>query len=98
MTMLWCLNLTIYILGAVPYAIIGGLTRFQPASSTVAQRVWLMFWLTAGILVGPYISIAFASEIPWHAISGCAYIATAVGGLVVVGQMLAAYGSCSLLS
>jgi hypothetical protein len=39
-------------LGAIPYAVIGGLTRFHAAQSTQAQRVLTMFWLAAGILIG----------------------------------------------
>jgi hypothetical protein len=46
----------IIIVGAVPIAIIGGLSRFSTGSSALYQRVWTMLWLVFGLLVGPSVT------------------------------------------
>ncbi|KAI5843659.1 hypothetical protein BZA05DRAFT_178381 [Tricharina praecox] len=46
------------LLSILPYVTIHALTRFRPANSTLAQRVWSMLWLTVGIsngLVAPVV-------------------------------------------
>jgi hypothetical protein len=40
---------------AAPYCIIGILTRFQPGTSTKAQRIWIMGWLIASQIFGFYL-------------------------------------------
>ena len=50
------------LLGTIPYGVIGGLTHFQAAQSTAAQRVLTMFWLASGVFIGaaiPFISFSF---------------------------------------
>jgi hypothetical protein len=44
-----------FFLGPIPYAVIGGLTHFRAAQSTLAQRVLTMFWLASGIFIGAII-------------------------------------------
>jgi hypothetical protein len=39
---------------AIPLAIIGGISHFQPGSSSShAQRVWIMTWILFGMVMGP---------------------------------------------
>ena len=98
---------------AIPYAIIGGLTHFHAGHSTKAQRVWTMGWLAFGTVWGhfvPGLNSSFAGpRSPWRVKSllgrtamsiyvGAFYSAFAFGGLVVVVQMLVAYGSCNSLT
>jgi hypothetical protein len=95
---------TVFFLGAIPYAVIALLTGFRPGSSTKAQRVWTMGWLSLGCVWGAL----FPRRIVDNSGSGLnqrsfefgfsiCFCAFAVGGFVVVGQMLEAYGSCTLL-
>jgi len=97
--------LLIAIMTVIPVAIVGAISHFRPASSTTRERVWLMSWLCSGLcfswittplnkLVGMndrldnfYISLYII------VIVGC--FIPAVGGFVVVGQMLSSYGSCT---
>lgn len=101
------------IFGAIPLAVIDGLTHFKKGDSTTAQRVWTMMWLVFGIFFGPLFEVSYywhgvtensererdaldalASEIIFLGLVGC----PAIGGFVVVGQMMKAYGTCTLLS
>jgi hypothetical protein len=55
---IWRLILTLIqnffplVVSSIPLAIIGGLTHFQPGSSTLPQRAWIMVWLCLGIFYG----------------------------------------------
>ncbi|KAH9203370.1 hypothetical protein DL95DRAFT_399397 [Leptodontidium sp. 2 PMI_412] len=108
---------TLYVLGAIPYAVIGILTHFDSAQSTIAQRVWTMSWLAFGVVWGTIIPFITSEEsmikmIYPHGPDGLYgteniffkwwltlfYSPFAIGGFVVVGQMLNAYGSCIRLS
>ncbi|PMD20020.1 hypothetical protein NA56DRAFT_602459, partial [Hyaloscypha hepaticicola] len=84
----------------VPVAIIGGLSKFHPGHSTHAQRIWTMTWLSFGA-IGPIILVILSwfnrdskkGENWIGFVIGCIYIilfyaAPAIGGFVVVGQML----------
>lgn len=85
-----------------PYAIIGGLTQFKSADSTKAQRGWTMAWLVVGQVYGLWISFSIRNQLayvvePKSVWLGCNIFvlligAAAIGGLVVVGQMMTAYG------
>ena len=104
--------IVIFIFGAIPIGVIGGLTHFKAGHSTTAQRVWTMMWLVYGVMVGPVFEVLswqdrmkelveefeplkyFTNLIVWAGFFGV----PAIGGFVVVGQMLKAYGSCTLLS
>ena len=96
--------LAVYVFGAIPIAIIGIWTRFHAGESTKAQRVWTMIWLVMDMFFGP--SIDLLSEnyridtdqtgldkkdwLGWTAL----VTIPAIGGFVVVAQMLRAYGTC----
>jgi hypothetical protein len=96
------------ILALAPIAIVGGLSHFHAGSSTVAQRGWTMSWLVSDIVAGFILGaalvpvlmpvdkeenqehFAFGGLIVYTLIFG----ASALGGFVVVGQMVKEYGSC----
>lgn len=93
-----------------PLAVIGGLSKFYNASSTHAERIWTMTWLAFGVFIGcafsdmtqkmSRIDLKFKSGtfIYFYFCSLCGfsiYCAPAVGGFVVVGKMLMAYGTCT---
>ena len=87
--------------GLVSVAINGCLTHFKAGESTLAQRVWTMTWLASGIYYGttePVFDIINTWEPRyWNSIIGRLGLffidcAPAIGGLVVVGQMLMSYG------
>lgn len=85
-------------------AIVGGLSHFRAGSSTVAQRAWTMSWLGSDIVAGFVMGAALVPRdkkesqgnivlygmIAWALLFG----APAIGGFVVVGQMVKEYGSC----
>ena len=83
------------IVGSIPIAINGGLSHFSRGHSTIEQRAWTMTWLAFGLcfgLLGPiYYVIPLWSEIYLRAI----FFIPAIGGFVVVGQMLISYGQCA---
>ncbi|ERF74268.1 hypothetical protein EPUS_01955 [Endocarpon pusillum Z07020] len=89
--------------GLISLAIIGGISRFKKGSkSTYTQRVWIMTWLAFGTIVGPHYVLAksgFYDEIMrvalWQVKFMCfMYGVPAIGGFVVVGQMISSYGRC----
>ncbi|PMD28625.1 hypothetical protein NA56DRAFT_683959 [Hyaloscypha hepaticicola] len=97
------------IAGAVPLAIIGGLSGFRTgSSSTYHQRVWTMTWLGFGIFAGgggfkmervenrQFFNIRrrrFAEDFR-IVMATFLYAAPAIGGFVVVGQMILESGVC----
>jgi hypothetical protein len=90
---------TVFFLGAIPYAVIALLTGFRPGSSTKAQRVWTMGWLSLGCVWGALFPRNMGSGLDQRSFEfgfSICFCAFAVGGFVVVGQMLEAYGSCTL--
>ena len=92
--------------------IIGVISRFDPGASTTAQRAWTMTWLVCDIIIGPVYSFLrpiFRDGIEDTEYDSCStltvtlgtalvFAAPAIGGLVVVGQMLVAYGNCIRIS
>lgn len=90
----------------LPFVFIYALTKFRKESSTLTQRVWMMVWLCANQLsFFPFVCVAFS--IPSFQISSKAGIGVlivfavlpaiaAIGGFVMVGKMLAEFGTCSL--
>ena len=90
--------------------IIGGISRFSKGDSSIAQRVWTMTWLAIGL--GYFIILHYITRLlhrfktlSWSGLflfvfQFCYYLsmAPAIGGLVVVGQMLCSYGTCTALS
>ena len=97
-------GLALYVIGAIPIAIIGIWTRFHAGESTKAQRAWTMIWLVMDIFCGPWIDVLSESSgiiiedepldsnvwLGWTALGTI----PAIGGFVVVAQMLRAYGTC----
>jgi hypothetical protein len=92
--------------GLCSIAFVGGFSRFQAGESTHAQRVWTMSWLAFGILLGPLPSLfptflevgttnSFSAFIQKLAL--LAYGVPALGGFVVVSQMIWSYGNCEQL-
>lgn len=100
------------LVAASPFAIIGGISHFrQGSSSTLAQRVWIMTWLCFGqgyMLVAPVVHILtsplrlclgnLGAQVSAEVIRLTLLGVPAVGGFVVVGQMLKVYGSCTTLA
>jgi hypothetical protein len=92
------------LLSFLPIAIVGALSRFQPGSSTVAERAWTMAWLSTSIVGGflvawthkPTDHKSIEDEVQGWALLGYMVIfgAPAIGGLVVVGEMIREYGTC----
>ncbi|KAF4629698.1 hypothetical protein G7Y89_g8442 [Cudoniella acicularis] len=97
------------IAGAVSLAVVGGLSRFHTgSSSTYHQRVWTMTWLGFGIFAGgmgfgvegvenrQFFNIrprrlgGNLSDI----MGGFLFAVPAIGGFVVVGQMILEFGVC----
>ena len=77
------------IIGLSPIAINGGLSHFNAGHSTTAQRVWTMTWLAFGWYVGR-VDFRRLDEFILCTI----FSAPAIGGFVVVAQMLMGYGRC----
>jgi hypothetical protein len=86
----------------VTIGVVGSLSHFQPGStSTAAQRVWTMLWSSVGIFMG---TLGHMGMIGWDVDEGSQptiatvilpfYGVPAIGGFVVVGQMLKTFGDC----
>ena len=101
-------SLVAFIIGA-EILIALALSNFSGQQSTVAQRAWIVTWLIAGYSFGAGIysvhhlpaymqKLGLPSESMSSRTRICIYIvgcsAPAIGGLVVVSQMLKAYGIC----
>jgi len=85
---------TVYIICSAEFLTTLALSRFKSQQSTVAQRAWTVTWLLAGSL-GAGISYFFKAESRGMVCFAMfAYGAPAVGGFIVVCQMLKAYGIC----
>lgn len=86
------------------------LTHFLPAYSTVAQRTWIVLWLVCGQGYFIFLVIAlelgkalgFNGEVGWlmpsvvviATVSLCTVVTSAIGGFVVVAQMIQQDGMC----
>ena len=91
----------------LPIAIIGCLSSFKVGRSTIAQRVWVMMWLVFGALYGTFFALtdiweehleSYFGRLAFSAIGRLGVSAPAIGGFVVVAQMISAYGECKRLS
>lgn len=85
------------IVGSIPIAINGSLSHFSRGHSTIAQRAWTMTWLAFGVYFGVILNLVssmMVDEAPWALNSFLIYFVPAIGGFVVVAQMLMSYGSC----
>ena len=70
----------------IALAINGALSHFRPGQSTYAQRVWTMAWLAFGIVSAN----ANNAGVPPLIL----YSVPAIGGFVIVSQMVMQYGNC----
>ncbi len=99
--------LCLLVVVGVPLGIIGGLSSFNAGNSTLAQRVWTMTWLACGCVYGlgfgfrmsygsPFIDTAGNPQVAMWIDLGIRTVAAvpAIGGMVVVAQMIMAYGDC----
>lgn len=98
--------------GCVSIAIVGGISRFRTGEqSTLLQRAFTMSWLVVGVMFGPlarWMSRWLTEDMRsvWRVIwrvggflllFGAALV-PAIGGIVVVCQMIIAYGTCMRVS
>ena len=81
-----------HVIGLGPIAIISALSHFNAGHSTIAQRVWTMTWLAYGWYRG--LQLHIGSWMVENIFTIILSAAPAVGGFVVVGQMLMSYGKC----
>jgi hypothetical protein len=98
--------------GAVPLAIIGGLTGFSSGTRTRYQGMFTMTWLVFGFTLGPFMMSdpnAYRNRkgpVQPLTLGGAViillyfggYAAPAVGGYIVVGQMIQEFGVCSKIT
>jgi hypothetical protein len=100
-----------YFVSAIPFAIIGALSRYEKGESTYAQRVWIMAWLCIGgghslavpILLMLLDSFRFCLPPFWLLVVKNIFRffilgAAPIGGFVVAALMMTSYGSCTVLS
>ncbi|KAA8901310.1 hypothetical protein FN846DRAFT_815014 [Sphaerosporella brunnea] len=94
----------------VPYAVIGGISKFRPGRSEPRQRVFMAGWLVIGQIIGALNLVGQTTKarrkLRWWAwlewavlgftiITGFAF---AVGGFVEAGRMLREFGYCIKLN
>ena len=98
----------VVIIFGIEYGIILVLSNYNEQQSTFAQRAWTLAWLMAGCIVGATISVwgrrlsiswksGRVSHIRLSFLVFCLMVIIsmpAIGGFVVVSQMLKAYGIC----
>jgi hypothetical protein len=99
-----------YLLGSVSVAMIAIISHFKAGQSTTSQRAWTMAWLGSGICIGSIFGTGRATQPPnpddsgaaerWRTFISVVFISVvlcsipAIGGFVVVAQMLQEYGNC----
>jgi hypothetical protein len=96
--------------GCSSLLIVGLKSRFHKGRSTHAQRIWTMTWLAVGIAIGSFAAFYSAileyrdrylkglsdmDKLLFTLVMVVVFAAPAVGGFVVVGQMLKSYGDCA---
>ena len=104
--------LVFWVVQYAPLIIVGGLSRFQTNQSAVYQRVWTMMWLVCGLAFIAFIDLIGKLEKrpilnrrnsgSWPSLlrdvsDVVIAAAPAIGGYVVVGQMIKEFGVCSEL-
>jgi hypothetical protein len=77
------------------------LSNFSGQQSTLAQRAWTVTWLVNGCVIGSVLSSIAGTDSDFAetpmltlCVGMVLYGAPAIGGFVVVSQMLKAYGIC----
>jgi hypothetical protein len=99
-------RITVLAVIAAQIAIVGGLSGFRAGSSTLAQRAWIMAWLGTGQAFAimyllwmkflDRIEAALGDNTLFVFLFGAVVCSVpAIGGFVVVGQMIHGYGICS---
>jgi hypothetical protein len=96
-----------FLVGSVSIAILAILSRFKTGQSTTSQQAWTMTWLSFGICIGPMFTTASNPSPPnpdgteppkaWLGLAillNVLCFVPAIGGFVVVAQMLEEYGKC----
>jgi hypothetical protein len=89
-----------------PLIIIGALTGFTKGSSSAAQRVWTMSWLVFGMSTPIFIELWIKPRYGRHEQVMYFFMlfflilwsAPAIGGFVVIGEMISIYGVCTKIS
>ena len=81
---------TAYALALIPLVVNGILSHFSPRQSTFAQRAWTMTWLALGTVSSR------VNQVPLLIV--LVYSVPAIGGFVVVSQMIMQYGTCERLA
>jgi len=102
-SLIWCSRLawTLLVLATVvPYAIIGGLTKYRPESSTSIQRGFMMSWLVVGQVGGFFTAFQLYAAKNWRE-AGLRFLipcilfgVPAIGGFVIVVLMMRQVGYC----
>lgn len=82
----YLLNGLSLILACAPLIVNGTISRFQPQQSSRAERALTMMWLVFGITAG--------NLGKYSLVKSAMYIAPAIGGFVIVCQMILQYGTC----
>ena len=86
---------------------VGLMSHFRREQSTVAQQVWIVTWLALRISLGP-VAALFSAVLEYRGrvrslsepkkflllIGSLVLAVPAIGGFVVVGQMIRAYRDC----
>lgn len=97
----WILPIVAVLLSSISVFVNWYFSLFKRGNSTFAQRVWTMAWLIIGICIG--LTMSLLPPLAWHSSDGIRkfFLASqmvcgvgAIGGLVVVVQMLNEYGVC----
>ncbi|OIW33921.1 hypothetical protein CONLIGDRAFT_677656 [Coniochaeta ligniaria NRRL 30616] len=81
----------------LPLALVGGLTGFRPGENVVIATSWILAWLIIGSASALWVRLVMNFEIPliWKAIFIFPLWIPAIGGFVVVAQMLTDFGICT---
>jgi len=94
----------------VPYAVIGGISKFRPGRSEKAQKLFMAGWLVVGQIIGALNLVGQTTKarrkLAWWSwletiVMGFVVVggfAFAVGGFIEVGRMLREFGYCIRLS
>lgn len=84
-----------------PYAIIGGLTHFDPRSSTALEIGFTMSWLGVGQVAGAMMAWIIKADRQDFGTRTCVVLtfgilfgAPTIGGMVFVGKMYMEFGAC----
>ncbi len=85
----------VFIFAPIPLIVVAILTHFHEGSSTTAQRVWTMMWLVFNSVFGFIAGVTKPENRNERNDTLIWLLAVpAIGGVVVVGQMLREYGVC----